>query len=74
MNREYPEGWSLEVVETIASADRVAAQVRVMHGDEVFWCAGFYSVTDGVIASGVEHWVTEDSQKVPAWRTKFDIR
>ncbi len=74
MNREYPEGWSLKVVETIGAADRVAAQVRVEHGDEVFWCAGFYSVKDGVIASGVEHWVSEHSQDAPAWREKFSNR
>ena len=40
MNEAYPEGWSIEVVETVADGDRVAAQVRVRHRDEVFWCAG----------------------------------
>lgn len=71
MNRAYPEGWSIEVVETIADGERVAAQVRVEHGDVVFWCAGFYRVTGGVIASGVEHWVTEGSEQPPAWRSRF---
>ena len=71
MNRAYPEGWALEVVEVMAMADRVAAQVRVTQGDSVFWCAGFYTVADGVISSGVEHWVTERSQPVPQWRKKF---
>lgn len=71
MNAAYPEGWSIEVVETISTQDRVAAQVRVAHGDDVFWCSGFYTVTDGVIATGVEHWVTERSQPAPAWRHEF---
>jgi hypothetical protein len=38
-----PSGWHIEVVETLASDDRTAAQVRVDLGDEVFWCAGFYT-------------------------------
>lgn len=71
MNRAYPEGWSIDVVETIGQGTRVAAQVRVTQGDLVFWCAGFYDVADGVIASGVEHWVTEGAETPPAWRQPF---
>ena len=71
MNEAYPEGWSLEVVETVTDGDRVAAQVRVSHGDDAFWCAGFYTVTDGVIVRGVEHWVTEGSEDPPEWRRRF---
>jgi ketosteroid isomerase-like protein len=68
MNRAYPEGWTIDVVETVTQGQRVAAQVRVDHGDDVFWCAGFYQVTAGVIVSGVEHWVTERSEPAPEWR------
>ncbi len=77
MNRAYPEGWSIEVVETVAEGegegegDRVAAQVRVQQGGNTFWCAGFYEIADGLIESGVEHWVTERSESPPAWRRKF---
>lgn len=77
MNRAYPEGWSIEVVETIGGNGptdgpaRVAAQVRVVHGDETFWCAGFYTVDGGRITDGVEHWVTERSQPPPRWRKRF---
>ena len=71
MNRAYPEGWRIEVVETVTDGDRVAAQVRVDHGEVTFWCAGFYRVAGGMIESGVEHWVTERSQPPPAWRQPF---
>lgn len=71
MNEAYPDGWSIDVVEVISSGTRVAAQVRVDHGDDVFWCAGFYSVADGVITEGTEHWVTERSQPPPEWRQRF---
>lgn len=71
MNRAYPEGWSITVVETIAAGDRVAAQVRVGLGDTTFWCAGFYLVDGPVIASGVEHWVTQGSAPPPEWRRPY---
>lgn len=71
MNRAYPEGWSIEVVETVSAGERAAVQVRVDHGDETFWCAGFYTVNDGVIAGGTEHWVTEGAEEPPAWRQQY---
>ncbi len=74
MNRAYPEGWSIEVIETLADGERVAAQVRVLHGEQTFWCAGFYSVDNGVITSGTEHWVSEDSGPTPEWRKPFGTK
>lgn len=71
MNMAYPEGWAIEVVETLTEGDRVAAQVRVTHGPDVFWCAGFYKVSNGTITTGREHWVTESSQPAPEWRRPF---
>ncbi len=71
MNRAYPEGWTIEVVETVSEGDRVAAQVRVSTEAEVFWCAGFYLVAEDMIQAGTEHWVTEGSQAPPPWRDDF---
>lgn len=71
MNEAYPAGWDLEVQEVIGSGDRVAAQVTIRQGGETFWCAGFYTVTDGRIANGREHWVTERSEPAPTWRRQF---
>ena len=71
VNEAYPEGWTIEVVEVLGAGDRVAAQVRVTLGDDTFWCAGFYTVRDGRIAGGTEHWVTAGSQEPPEWRLGF---
>ncbi len=71
MNRAYPEGWTIDVIEILAAGDRVAAQVRVDHTQDVFWCAGFYEVIDGLIVTGTEHWVTEGSQPAPEWRSQY---
>jgi hypothetical protein len=74
MNRAYPEGWSIEIVESLRSGDRVSAQVRVTHGGEVHWCAGFYTVEGSRIVDGVEYWVTEGADDPSAWRSRFAAR
>ena len=71
MNRAYPEGWTILVEEALSAGDRVASQVRVDHGGDEFWCAGFYTVRDGRIVDGVEHWVTARSETPPEWRRPF---
>lgn len=68
MNRAYPEGWSIELVETLAESERMAARVKVTHGDAVHWCAGFYTVTDDLIAAATEYWTREGSESPPEWR------
>jgi len=71
MNQAYPEGWTIELVEVLARGNRVAAQIRVLHQDSVFWCAAFYTVECDQITSGVEHWVTAGSERPPGWRSAF---
>ncbi len=71
MNEAYPEGWHLTVVELIASGNRVAAQVLLEMGDERDWCLGFYTVVNGLIVDGVEHWLTENAETPPEWRSAY---
>ena len=73
MNEAYPEGWSITVADVLAEGGSVAAQVRVDHGEAVFWCAGFYSVVDGRIRRGTEHWVTAGADPAPGWRAQFRV-
>jgi ketosteroid isomerase-like protein len=73
MNEAYPEGWTIEVIDIVATGDRVAAQVRVPNGGQIDWVSGFYTVTDGVIVEGTEHWVTDGLEPAPDWRRPFTI-
>ncbi len=73
MNRADPEGWTITVVEVLATRDRVAAQVRVELPPETFWCAGFSTVESGRIVEGPEHWVTEGHAEPPQWRRPFTL-
>lgn len=68
VQRIYPEGWSIEVRTLVQEGSRVAVEVRVPHGDEVFLCAAFYELEDGVITRGVEHWSDGRASPAPGWR------
>jgi len=71
MNRAFPEGWTIDVHEVLCVGDRVATQVQVDQDGATFWCAGFYTVSEGRIVDGVEHWVTEHGELPPPWRQPF---
>ena len=71
MNEAYPEGWTIEIVDIAAAGDRVAAQIRVPNGGQIDWLSGFYTVVDGQIVEGHEHWVTERAEAPPEWRAPF---
>ncbi|MEQ1700845.1 MAG: nuclear transport factor 2 family protein [Ilumatobacteraceae bacterium] len=73
MNEAYPEGWTIEIVDILAAADRVAAQIRVPNSGQIDWLSGFYTVADGRIVEGHEHWVTERAEPTPDWRRPFNV-
>ena len=68
VQRIYPKGWSIEVRTLVQEGSRVAVEVRVPHGDEVFFCAAFYEVEAGMIGRGVEHWSAGRASSPPSWR------
>jgi predicted kinase len=69
--RAYPDGWVLTVEEVITMGSRVASQITVDQDNVRYWCAGFYTVIEGKIVEGVEHWVTEGATVPPPWRLEF---
>jgi SnoaL-like domain len=72
-NREYPEGWAIEIIEVLGHGDRVASHIRVRHGEDSFVCSGFYTVRDGLIIDGVENWLTSGAEVPPTWRARFTV-
>ena len=73
MNRAYPEGWNLEVIDVLADGSRVGVQVRVPNGDQIDWLTAFYTVAGDRIVDGTEHWLTEHSEPAPDWRRPFTV-
>jgi ketosteroid isomerase-like protein len=74
LNRNYPEGWTIDVRSIVAEGDRVASLVRVPLGEEVSWVASFFDVREGRIVRAVELWVDLGKEEPPAWRAAFAER
>jgi ketosteroid isomerase-like protein len=72
MNRAYPEGWRIEVLQVLSCGDRVVSEVRVPFLDEaVFFVASIFEVRDGLIGSAVEYWIKAGHEAAPDWRRPF---
>lgn len=71
MNRDYPEGWDIEVIDQYEGDNSEVIRARVKHGAHVFWCIGFYDIEGGLIAGGVEYWIEEGAEQPPDWRTPY---
>ena len=59
-NRNYPEGWSIDVLRIVADGTSAVSEVRVPHPTLGPWYAlSFFEVEDGQITRGREYWVAE---------------
>ena len=59
-NRNYPEGWSIEVLRIIGEGNAAVSEVRVPHPDVgPHYALSFFEAKDGVLARGREYWVEE---------------
>ncbi len=77
INREYPEGWSIDVQRVVAGSDggTVVSEVEVeQDGIGTFAAASFWQVDDGLIAAGREYWVMCGSEEPPSWRAPYATR
>ena len=74
MNRAYPEGWAIEVIDVEEIPGGAVSRIRVEQAGILFHAASFFEVSDGVIHHVVEYWVTEGSEEPPDWRTRLSRR
>jgi len=69
VNREYPEGWSINVLRIVAEGDQVVSEVEVPHADlGAFRVVSFWTVDGGLIVRGTEYWTSPGADSIPAWR------
>jgi len=65
-NREYPEGWRIEVLAILAGADTVVSEVRVPHSElGTFYVLSILEVEGDRIHRGREYWLDEQQQQPP---------
>ncbi len=77
INREYPEGWSIDLLRVVAGPDAAAvvSEVQVAQdGVGTFAAASFWQVDDGVITAGREYWVMCAGEEPPTWRDRYATR
>ena len=72
LNRTYPEGWALTVLEIVEAGPRVVSRVRIDHGEAVFYATSFFRVEDGRIREGVEYFA--EQQEPPYDRSRWAER
>ena len=73
VNRIYPEGWAIEVLETTELTDgRVLSVVKVSHPPNLFFAVSFFTVEDYKIQKIDEFWATFENP--PDWRNPENIK
>jgi limonene-1,2-epoxide hydrolase len=71
-NRNYPEGWSIEVLRIVAEGSTVVSEVRVPHPTVGPWFAlSFFEVDGNRIGSGREYWVGEAYEEPAPERARW---
>jgi ketosteroid isomerase-like protein len=72
LNRHYPEGWTIEVLQILSDGNRVVSEIRVPHTEVgLHYASSFFEVEDGRLAGGREYWVKELDEDPPAWRAQW---
>ena len=71
VQREYPEGWHIEVLRIVDGGETVVSEVRVDHEGQRFIAASFFEVKDGRIVRAVEYWSDGEPSPAPAWRARW---
>jgi hypothetical protein len=67
VNRVYPEGWKITVLEgNVLTDGRLHTVVRVDHAEGAFFASSTAALRDGKICKLVEYWGT--AEEPPAWR------
>lgn len=72
VNREYPAGWSINVLQIIAVGDQVVSEVEVPHASlGTFRAVSLWTVSNGLIVRGTEYWITVGAEGSPDWRAPY---
>jgi ketosteroid isomerase-like protein len=57
-NREYPEGWTIEVLRVVSGGAQVVSEVEVGLDGVQHRAASFWQVRRGALVAGVEYWTS----------------
>ncbi len=71
-NRNYPEGWSIDVLRIVAEGKTAVSEVWVPHPTVgPYYAISFFEVEGGRLTHGREYWVEERYEKPPPERERW---
>jgi limonene-1,2-epoxide hydrolase len=71
VQREYPEGWHIEVLRIVDGGEIVVSEVRVDQGERRFFAVSLFELSDGRISRAVEYWFDGEPAPAPEWRARW---
>ncbi|THJ65478.1 nuclear transport factor 2 family protein [Arthrobacter echini] len=72
VNSQYPNGWSIDVLNAYDAGDVVISEVQVPQEDVgIFRVVSLWTVIDGVITSGREYWTLYGGEEGADWRRRY---
>jgi ketosteroid isomerase-like protein len=71
-NREYPGGWTIEVLAIVSAGSTVVSEVRVPHEARgVYYVVSILQVAGGRVVRGREYWLEERVERLSAERERW---
>lgn len=75
LNADYPEGWSISLVDVVSEGDRAVCEVEVpMDGVGIFAVASVLTVRDGLVVRIRDYWIQQVGDEPPAYRAHLAER
>jgi ketosteroid isomerase-like protein len=72
VQREYPEGWNIEVLTVVSEGTTVVSEIEVpQEGVGIFRGVSFWRVEEGLVVEGREYWSSPASEDRPVWRAQY---
>jgi ketosteroid isomerase-like protein len=68
VQREYPEGWHIEVLRVVDGGDVVVSEIRVDQAGKRFFAVSLFELSGGQIVRAVEYWSDGEPAPAPEWR------
>jgi ketosteroid isomerase-like protein len=71
VQREYPEGWHIEVLRLVDGGDVVVSEIRVDQAGKRFFAVSLFELSGGQIVRAVEYWSDGEPAPAPEWRAPW---
>jgi ketosteroid isomerase-like protein len=71
VQREYPEGWHIEVLRVVDGGDVVVSEIRVDQAGKRFFAVSLFELSGGQIVRAVEYWSDGEPAPAPEWRAPW---